>query len=120
MISFKKNLILLIFGLSMLTLSSCQPLTRLERNEIISANQMLATPIIVALEEYHADKEDFPIDLSSLVPKYLDEVPKPTTNEQFSYDLYEARGGYILGFDIDEQSGCGYTPRFGWDCGFGH
>jgi hypothetical protein len=99
--------------------SACQQLTKEERHEFYMAGQKVAEPIITALEQYHADKGVYPEKLSLLVPQYLSEIPNPTSEQKFSYGLWDAGEGFLLGFLVEEDSGCGYTPRFGWDCGFG-
>jgi hypothetical protein len=100
--------------------ASCRSLTIEERNELFRANQIVAAPIITALERYHVDKGTYPDDLSVLVPLYLEEIPQPITDLEFGYAIDELRGGYLLAFSVEENSGCGYSPLYGWDCGFGH
>lgn len=77
----------------------------------------LAEPIIVALEQYHEDKGEYPASLEDLIPDYLDEIPSGEWIEGFRYD--QDQDSYALSFDYVGpcMNTCTYIPGKGWDCG---
>jgi hypothetical protein len=71
-----------------------------------------AKPVIVALENYHDEKQSYPADLKGLVPDYLKSIP-----DHISYTREGA--SYTLRFDYVNvcMNNCTYTPQAGkWTC----
>jgi hypothetical protein len=79
--------------------------------------------VIQALVEYHADHSNFPNQIDELVPKYLDEIPRPDWGLRAW--TYEPTGtGFILGVNENEHTGDGeslwlryFGKNSGWQMG---
>jgi len=79
-------------------------------------NQDRAAKIVMALDQYKLDHGQFPRQMNSLIPIYLQEIPKTTGNKSFTYTPDEVEG-YYLCFDYRQSSECCYMQRLQvWDC----
>lgn len=79
-----------IFGLIAIFLSSCRG-----GSDIEATNKDRAEIIISALNEYKADQNSFPNELSALVPDYLEEISTTTGGQDFLY-LTNSTDGFFL------------------------
>lgn len=94
--------------------SSCAGINK----DVESINKERAEVIISALYDFKQINNTFPGSLNELTPDFLVEIPRPVLGGEFSYTTKV--DGFILGFRLRSNYGCGYTDRFGqWECSFG-
>jgi len=107
------KLILISCAISIL-LVSCSNTADIEKT-----NKARAEIIIKALYEFKHDHNNFPFQLSALVPAYLDKIPTTLGDKVFFYST-DSVDGFNLGFDVTSHLGCGYTDKYKeWECSFG-
>jgi hypothetical protein len=111
----KIKIILLIACIfALILLASCQSI-----DDTVSNNQKRADPVIIALEAYNRAYRVFPNDVYELVPKFINEIPKTTTGDDFFYSTNSV-DGYVISFIARPGFGCGYTYQSQeWECGYG-
>jgi hypothetical protein len=70
--------------------------------------ELRATQLLLALRAYEEDQGSLPDSLSSLVPEYIEEVPRdPYDEAEFRYDC-SRRLVYSVGDDLVDSGGDGY------------
>lgn len=71
--------------------------------------------IATAVENYYEDNNIYPKDLSELIPKYIDNIPKKKTTydegEDFVYYVTEGGKSYFLGFEHYYFDGKGWIEK---------
>jgi len=83
-----------ILGLVLLWLAMCSPPPGEGKKAEVWMSA--STPVILALERYHAVKGKYPESLETLVPVFLDSAGGPHTGDGFTYR--PDSGQYELGF----------------------
>jgi hypothetical protein len=78
-------------------------------------------PLIAALDAYYADTGEYPLELSDVVPNYIDAIPDVDEDTfDFSYHR-DPEDGYELSFRLAygmlAAQVCTYQPTDGWSCG---
>ena len=58
-----------------------------------------AQPLITAIGEYRLDSGTYPIHLDSLVPEYIEQLPKPTSREWDNFKYENLDSTYQFGFN---------------------
>ncbi len=110
----KRYSVLIIVLILLFGVSGCQNDVNDNRD-----NQVVAQPIIIALNEYQQQNNDeYPQDLNDLVPDYLTALPKTIRGEEFQYYPDENEGYYLcFGIGTKGKYGCCYNQRLAsWDC----
>jgi hypothetical protein len=90
------------------------PLTILFRLDGPTAEQgqTRAQPLIDALERYRGANGEYPPDLETLVPTYIETIPKPAWRYHYVYIVCPDKSYYTLGFRPRGHSDL--TPEY-WD-----
>ena len=83
-----------ILGLVLLCLAMCSPPAG--RGVAAEAWMSASSPVILALERYHADRGAYPESLGAMIPTYLDSASIPHNDYGFTYR--PDSGQYQLGF----------------------
>lgn len=97
-------------------LSSCVK-GRGEAGENISSQQgfELAKPIIIAIEQFHIENNQYPTHLKELIPEHIEQMPWEDLAEyQFGY--LASQGSYEMTFVPEFKQLCSYTPIKRWTC----
>jgi hypothetical protein len=73
-------------------------------------------PVIKALEQYQADKGEYPETLTELVPQYLSEVPTEVNDEPISYTKTDESFSLSFRYAGPGMNTCTFTPEDKWHC----
>lgn len=76
----------------------------------IERGEQKALPILIAIEKYETENEEFPSSLDILIPDYLPKIPEASWRHDFCYDLREDGGSFTLAF-VPQNEAIGD----GWD-----
>lgn len=79
--------------------------------------------VVRALEQYHADRGQYPTTLSELVPDFIDTVPQPTWGLK-KWEYHSTRTDFDIRVDESSRTGDGdalylrfYRESLKWDVG---
>lgn len=73
-------------------------------------------PIISALDQYKADKGEYPESLDELLPDYLSSVPTEVNNEPIYYKKVDRSFTLSFHYIGPGTNTCTYTPEDKWHC----
>ena len=73
-------------------------------------------PVIKALEQYQADKGEYPETLAELVPEYLSEVPTEVNDEPIYYAKTDESFSLSFHYVGPGMNTCKFTPEDKWQC----
>ncbi len=78
----------------------------------------MAQSLIDALDKFNKDSSYYPIDLYSLIPKYLNDFPVNSSKFYLIYDRPDSIQDYVLQFKYygPGTNICNYTPTNKWKC----
>lgn len=110
------NRLCLTFLVVGLLLTSCVK-GRGEAGENVSSQQgfELAKPVIIAIEQFHIENNQYPKHLKELVPEHIEHMPWEDLAEyQFAY--LASKGSYEMTFVPEFKQLCSYTPIKRWEC----
>ncbi len=85
------------------------------RNQV-RARDVTAQQVLVALESYKAERQEYPESLEDLVPSYIDELPYPRIglirdeDDEFNYRNFG--DSYALEFNSVRWVQCAYSPPY--------
>jgi len=116
MILLKKSQFLFIITILFLTackLFTVEPPGVGEKSE---RGYAACAPMIKALEQYRADKGEYPKTLTELVPKYISEVPTEVNNEPISYTKTDESFSLSFHYVGPGTNTCTFTPKDKWHC----
>jgi hypothetical protein len=90
-----------------------------------TVNIEIGNKIVIAIEQYKVDKGYYPSSLSDLLPKYLSEIPKTYSGDDFRYNKLVPSSlmnwdPYLVSFDLTNAKnvGCAYSRFYKkWECG---
>lgn len=75
----------------------------------VEQGEQKANLILLAIDQYYTDKDQFPTTLNTLVPDYLSYIPKASWRQNYCYDLRENGESFTLAFvPQDEAIGDGW------------
>ena len=82
------------------------------------AGYIFCIPLINALDAFHSDSSYYPEDLYSLVPQYIEQLPRIRNNYRLIYDLPDSISTYVLQFRYfgPGTNICNYNPKDKWKC----
>lgn len=82
----------------------------------ITARNETAQTVLIALEAYKKDHDEYPERLKHLVPDYVDEVPRPQIglilDEDDEFDYSNFGDSYALEFASVQWVQCAYSPPY--------
>jgi hypothetical protein len=91
-------------------------------SETAKRGMAIAQPVIIALEKYRQDNQNYPQSLPQLSPKYLKETFKNSENLNFNYNFNEQKKSYEIEFNFNDSGISGmsecsyYSETKAWSC----
>lgn len=107
---------LLLFSLLIILSGCCSPI----ECKPAKTGFIIYKPITEAIDKYKIDNNSYPQNLSELVPKYINGIPRAEGKRVPSPVEYENQGiSYTLKFNYTGPgfNWCTYTPEKNWQCG---
>ena len=77
----------------------------------------ITDPIIMAVEQYKIENNEYPRTLNVLAPDYILKLPQAKLNDLgVDYRSRKQKQSYRFRFNVSSTGRCSYTPETKWEC----